>query len=235
LKRHQPASDQVRMFVDLLGDEVDLTVLDQDTPLLMRTTRLPGDAAEPEYCRPVFLEIRRTIAAVQNKLHGRRVAKIWLCGDGPSQQSLAEMAKSELDLPTELFDPFTAFELSGELKQRLPDHHSRYAPLLGMLSDAVAGDRHAIDFLQPRRRPVPKTRQREMAIGIACAAVLLLGFLGWTWWRMDSMDRDIAQLQSRYGSLDKQIKKHKTVKSDAEELNKWLDRDINWLDELHRL
>jgi hypothetical protein len=84
LKRHQPAAGQVRMFVDLLGEEVDLTVLDQDTPLLMRTTRLPGDASQPEYCRPVFLEIRRTIAAVQNKLHGRRVEKIWLCGDGPS-------------------------------------------------------------------------------------------------------------------------------------------------------
>jgi Tfp pilus assembly PilM family ATPase len=235
LKRHQPAAGQVRMFVDLLGDEVDLTVLDQDTPLLMRTTRLPGDASQPEYCRPVFLEIRRTIAAVQNKLHGRRVEKIWLCGDGPSQQTLAEMAKSELDLPTELFDPFTAFEQSAGMRQRLPDHHSRFAPLLGMLADAVAGERHAIDFLQPRRRPAPKTRQRELAIGIACAAVLLLGFIGWTWWRMESLDSDIALLQKQSAKLDKEIKKNTKVQKEAEALNKWLAGDIPWLDEIYKL
>jgi hypothetical protein len=201
----------------------------------MRTTRLPSDASGADFCRPVFLEIRRTIAAVQNKLHGRRVASVWFCGDGPSQQSLAEMAKAELDLPIELFDPFTAFELSGELQQRLPDYHSRFAPLLGMLADAVAGDRHAIDFLEPRRRPPPKSRQRELAIGIACAAVLLLGFLGWTWWRMQSLDSEIAHLQSRYASLDGEIKKNKSVKEEAADLNKWLDRNVNWLDELHRL
>jgi Tfp pilus assembly PilM family ATPase len=235
LKRHQAAAGQVRMFVDLLRDEVDLTVLDQDTPLLMRTTRLPGDASQPEFCRPVFLEIRRTIAAVQNKLHGRRVEKIWLCGDGPSQQTLAEMVKSELDLPTELFDPFTAFELSGALRQRLPEHHSRFAPLLGMLADAVAGDRHSIDFLQPRRRPAPKTRQRELAIGIACAAVLLLGFIGWTWWRMESLDGDIAQLQQRKASLDKKVKDNAKVEKEAAELNTWLANDIPWLDVIQRL
>ncbi|MEX2142842.1 MAG: hypothetical protein WD894_26535 [Pirellulales bacterium] len=235
LKRHQAAAGQVRMFVDLLRDEVDLTVLDQDTPLLMRTTRLPGDASQPEFCRPVFLEIRRTIAAVQNKLHGRRVEKIWLCGDGPSQQTLSEMVKSELDLPTELFDPFTAFELSGTLRQRLPEHHSRFAPLLGMLADAVAGDRHSIDFLQPRRRPAPKTRQRELAIAIACAAVLLLGFIGWTWWRMELLDGDIAQRQQEKASLEKKVKDNAKVEKEAKELNTWLAKDIPWLDAIQRL
>jgi Tfp pilus assembly PilM family ATPase len=235
LQRHHPAADQVRMFVDLLGDEVDLTVLDQDTPLLMRTTRLPGDASQPEFCRPLFLEIRRTIAAVQNKLHGRKVAKIWLCGDGPSQQTLAEMVKSELDLPTELFDPFAAFEQSGGLRQRLPEHHSRFAPVLGLLAGAAAGDRHAIDFLDPRRRPVAKTRRRELAIGAACAAALVLMFVGWTWWRLRTLDNEIAALNQERSKLDAHIKKNVKTEKDAEELDRWLAGDVPWLDVLHRL
>ena len=125
LCRHRPAPRQIRMFVDLLGDEVDLTVLDRDSPILMRTTRLPGDASQPEYTRPVFLEIRRTIASVQNKLHGRRVEAIALCGDGPSQQMLADLIRTELDLPTEHFDPFTAFELAGGMKKHMPERHSQ--------------------------------------------------------------------------------------------------------------
>jgi Tfp pilus assembly PilM family ATPase len=235
LSQHQPAAGQVRIFVDLLGDEVDLTVLDQDTPLLMRTTRLPGDAAQTDYCRPVFLEIRRTIAAVQNKLHGRRVEQVWLCGDGPSQQMLADMVKNEIELPTELFDPFTAFAQTADMTAKLPEHRSRYAPLLGMLADAAAARRHAIDFLEPRRRPPPKSRKREMSLAVALAAVVVLGFIGWTWWRANSLDQDIAQLRSRRSSLDKQIKKNSQVMKEAEQLDKWLAGDIPWLDVLQRL
>jgi Tfp pilus assembly PilM family ATPase len=235
LQRHHPAAGQVRMFVDLLGDEVDLTVIDQDMPLLMRTTRLPGDASQPEYCRPLFLEIRRTIASVQNKLHGRRVEKIWLCGDGPSQQTLSEMVKSELDLPTELFDPFAKFEQAGGMRDRLPARHSRFAPVLGLLADAAAGSRHAIDFLDPRRRPVPKTRRREIAIAAVCASVLVLMFVGWTWWRLRSMDNQIAGLTQRLSKAKSELTKNKQAEKDAEELNKWLAGDVPWLDVLYRL
>jgi Tfp pilus assembly PilM family ATPase len=235
LQRHHPAAGQVRMFVDLLGDEVDLTVIDQDMPLLMRTTRLPGDASQPEYCRPLFLEIRRTIASVQNKLHGRRVEKIWLCGDGPSQQTLSEMVKSELDLPTELFDPFAKFEQAGGMRDRLPAHHSRFAPVLGLLADAAAESRHAIDFLDPRRRPVPKTRRREIAIAAVCASVLALMFVGWTWWRLRSMDNQISALTQSLSKAKSELTKNKQAEKDAEELNKWLAGDVPWLDVLYRL
>jgi Tfp pilus assembly PilM family ATPase len=235
LRRHKPAVGQVRMFVDLLGEEVDLTVLDDDSPLLMRTTRLPGDAGQPEFCRPVFLEIRRTIASVQNKLHGRRVESIWLCGDGRSQQLLADMVRSELELPTELFDPFTAFEQSGALRGRLPEHHSRYAPLLGMLADAAAGDRHSIDFLEPRRRPQAQTRRREATIAAVCIAALALIFVGWTWWRLKSLDDEIAELGRRGSDLDKQLKQNVQVEKEAAELDKWLAGDVPWLDVLFRL
>jgi Tfp pilus assembly PilM family ATPase len=235
LQRHHPAAGQVRMFVDLLGDEVDLTVIDQDTPLLMRTTRLPGDASQPEYCRPLFLEIRRTIASVQNKLHGRRVEKIWLCGDGPSQQTLSEMVKSELDLPTELFDPFAQFEQAGGMRDRLPAHHSRFAPVLGLLADAAAGSRHALDFLDPRRRPVPKTRRREIALATACAATLILMFIGWTWWRLRTMDNEITALSQRRSKLNSEVQKNKQAEKDADELNRWLAGDVPWLDVIYRL
>ena len=172
---------------------------------------------------------------MQNKLHGRRVEAIWLCGDGPSQQTLADMIKTELDLPTELFDPFTALEQSGGMRGQLPTQRSRFAPILGMLADAAAGKRHGIDFLDPRQRPAEKSRRKEMAIAAGVAATLVLMFVGWTWWRLNSLDDEIAGLSRKKRELDGQVKQNVQVEKDAAELDKWLAGDVPWLDVLYRL
>jgi hypothetical protein len=127
------------------------------------------------------------------------------------------------------------FEQSGALRGQLPEHHSRYAPLLGMLADAAAGDRHGIDFLQPRRRPQAKTRRREATIAAVAVAALALIFVGWTWWRLNSLDGQIADLGQRGRDLDKQIKQNEKVEKEAAELDRWLAADVPWLDVLHRL
>ena len=136
--RHRPGPNRIRLLVDLLGDEVDLTVLADDRPIFMRTARLAGDSTSQEQFRAVVMEIRRTIAAMQNRLHGRRVEEVHLCGDGPHQATLGERIESELDLPTKLFDPFTSFEGASAIERKLPEHRGRFAPLLGMLADAAA-------------------------------------------------------------------------------------------------
>lgn len=235
LSRRHPGHGQARMLVDLLGDEVDLTVLVGDTPIVARTTRLPGESSDPEQCRPVFLEIRRTIAAVQNRLHDQRVDAVYLCGDSPYQAALTEQVKRELNLPVEVFEPFEGFELSGALRRSLPEHRSRFAPLLGMLADAAAGQKHAIDFLDPRRKPEPKSRRREATLAVACAATLVLAFVGWTWYRITGMDNEIRQLSQRSIQLDGDVKKAKALQKEVAEIDAWAASDVPWLDVLYRV
>ena len=65
---------RVRLLADLLGDEVDLTVMIDRKVIFLRTARLPCDPLDDLDAAGVPLsEIRRTMAAVQNQLGGRKV------------------------------------------------------------------------------------------------------------------------------------------------------------------
>ncbi len=235
LARHRPGPNRIRLLVDLLGDEVDLTVLADDRPIFMRTARLAGDSTSQEQFRAVVMEIRRTIAAMQNRLHGRRVDEVHLCGDGPHQATLGERIEGELDLPTKLFDPFTSFEGASAIERKLPEHRGRFAPLLGMLADAAAGERQAIDFIDPRRRPAAKSYRREMTLAGALAAVLLLSFAAFTWFWTSRQENEIQQLADKSTNLDKQIEKGKKVQIEVRDLEKWMAGDVAWLDTLYRI
>jgi hypothetical protein len=163
------------------------------------------------------------------------VDEVHLCGDGPHQTTLAERIESELDLPTELFDPFANFEGARAIERKLPEHRSRFVPLLGMLADAGAGERQAIDFINPRRRPAAKSYRREMLLGAALAAVLLLSFAGFTWLWTSGLDSDIQQLAGKSTNLDRDIDQGKKVQREVAEIEKWMAGDVVWLDMLYRI
>ncbi len=235
LARRQPGGDQVRMLIDLLGDEVDLTALVGDTPIFMRTARLPLDTSLPESTRPLIAEVRRTIGAVHNRLKDRRVEAITLCGDGPQHNALAEQMGQELNLPAQLFDPFAGFELADDLRRALPDRRGRYAPLLGMVATAAAEAPHMLDFLAPRKRPVAKTRRRELTIAAAALGVLLVAFAAYTYWQLSQIDGQIATLDDRSKALEKQNTASAALKKDMVELDRWVAGDVPWLDVLAKV
>ena len=144
--------DQVTLLVDLLVDEADLTVVQGGKVVFLRTARLPADPLVDEPTRQALLaEIRRTVAAAQNQLGGRRVASIALCGSGEKHTALADFLAEKFGTPTRLFDPFGGIRLAGALKKELPDHPGRFAPLLGALLDELDQTPHAIDFSIPAR------------------------------------------------------------------------------------
>src|SRR5262249_43500183 len=77
LSRSKPSQAQsLRLLVDLLTEEADLTVLAGDAPVFMRTARLPADPAHGDSLRTILPEIRRTIAAVHARFQGRQVEQI---------------------------------------------------------------------------------------------------------------------------------------------------------------
>jgi Tfp pilus assembly PilM family ATPase/Tfp pilus assembly protein PilN len=235
--RAQPAERaKLRLLVDLLSDEADLTVMADGKVVFLRTMRLADDPLSGTEQAAVLLgEIRRTIAAAQNQLGGRRVESIVLCGRGDRHDALARLMQETLGTPTTLFDPFVGLNLSHELQEAPPELPGRFAPLLGMLLSELEHTPHAIDFLHPRRRPPPPSRRKMyIAAGVA-AGVLLLGYFVYTQIERNWLEDEIAALESQSKSLDDDVARADKLEKKVKMIEKWTAGDMPWLEELRKL
>ena len=237
LCRAQPhRATEVRLLVDLLADEADLTVILGGQVAYLRTIRLPGDPlASTEVSTLLVADIRRTMAAAQNQLGGRAVESIVMCGVGDDQLRLAATIQQALSTPTELFDPFSAVELAASLRHERPDRPGRFAPLLGMLLDEAARARHGIDFLNPRRKPEPRSRRREYTLAGVVAGVLLAVYVLFNWLEGVRLENEIQLLSGQSRALEAPLAGAEKALQTAGEISKWTATDVTWLEELAHL
>jgi Tfp pilus assembly PilM family ATPase len=236
LRRPESTAEQVRLLVDFLNDEADLTVLVGRDAAFLRTARLPVNVlSDAESSRPLLAEIRRTIAAAQNQLGGRKVEAIYVCGTQAEHAAVVSRLEQELGLPARLFDPLAGLHVDPALKRNQPDNIGRFAPLLGMLADEIEQVQHGMDFLNPRKRPVSPSKRNKYAVyGLAaCAVVLLAVFV--IWQRLSSLDAEIAELSNQSKALDPVVTSSKEVERAVTEIKAWSKSDIVWLDELREL
>ncbi len=223
---------RLRLLVDLLSDEADLTVVLDGKAVFLRTTRLDGDSPS---LPALMAEIRLTMAAAQNQLAGQKVEAVVLCGKEPLHLALTENIESEWRMPVESIDPFADLELGTAIERSSPSHRGRFAPLLGMILAEASQKGHAIDFLHPRRRAESPDRRRQWILAGAAAAALLLAYLVYA--RVDHylLSSEVKRLEARSRSLDAQAAAAKTLRTNAAEIAKWTDGEVVWLDQLHGL
>lgn len=233
-KFHQ--DERCRMTVELLGEDADLAVSIGPDVVYPRTVRLPSYDAPPEVRnRALIGEIKRTIVAAQNQLGGRRVEQIILFGDERKLPELQAAWKNDLQMELQVLNPFSLVEVSESLQRAPVSSPGAFAPLLGLLTDEIAGRSHTIDFLHPRKRPPPVNHNRlYMALGGSLAAVALSLFV-LAYWNLWSLSSEALELQIELNRQTKLVDQGKAVRTRAAELDKFSASDVNWLDELERL
>lgn len=225
-----------QLLVDLLADEMDLTVTIDGRVVFTRTARLPSDVlATADFAKPLVAEVRRTMGAALNQLGGKRVERIWLCAGSDEQNELAMQISTALSLPVELFDPFAAVLRGDRMEVARAPHRGRFAPVLGMVTDAAAGQAHAIDFLHSKRRP-EKPSQRPRIMAYSTAALLLVGVGGGLFWHyLGRLDAEILRLKNENLAQQKIVDQYSEVLGRVTEIETWRAQDVNWLDELKSL
>jgi len=228
------ADGKCRLTIDFLEEEADLSVLAGDKLVFPRTVRLPSGASPDVLARSLVAEVRRTVVAAQNQLGGRRVEQVVIFGDSAHHGSLRALLQQELSLDggVELLNPFFEVEQSRELQARPPQNPGTFAPVLGMLLDEAAGTAPGIDFLHPRKRPVPQNHRRfYIGLGTAAAAILLL-FVGYVFLELRQLDARMVTLQKEKAELEKANKKGKTIRDQTQKVDQFVASDILWLEEL---
>lgn len=226
-----------RLTIDFQGEEADLSVLAGETLVFPRTVRLPSGASQEILARSLVAEVRRTVVAAQNQLGGRRVEQVVIFGDSTHHESLRALLQQELSLDggVQLLDPLAQVEQSRELQARPPRNPGAFAPVLGMLIDEVASSPPGIDFLHPRRRPVPQNYRRlYIGLGATAAAALVL-FAGYLWLDLRQRDAQISNLLKEKTALEQKNKKGKTILDQTDKVDQFVAADFTWLEELRVL
>ncbi len=226
-------SERVCLIVDRLTDEVDLIVLVEGKPALLRTVRLPNVANEDKVLKRLLAEINRTAAvAMQNEADGGPVERVYLLGSSGQRHRVADHITNQLFLPVTVVDPFDTVEIDDELR---PEDSGRFAPLVGMLFDETEPGAHAIDFLHPRKKPEPPN-YRRYAISAAALLVMIVLAAGYFVWNgLATLDGEISDRVQRRKELDELLKKADQQRRVVAAVDAWEAGNVNWLDELRDL
>jgi len=223
---------ELRLLIDLLSDEADLTVMSDARVVFLRTTRLGGDPPQPQV---LIGEVRRTMAAVQNQLGGRKVDSIVLCGQGAQQAEMAKRIEKDLAVPTELFDPFQGLNLGQELRSAPPEHPGRFAPLIGLLLAELEHTPHAVDFLHPRHRLEKPKKWKRYILPAVAVVVLLLLYIGIQRYQRVQLMNEINELSDQVILMQNENDRAKKLQKTVVDIDKWSATDVCWLDELELL
>ncbi len=221
--------DELRLLVDLLEDEADLTVMTRGRVVFLRTTRL----SVPFHPMALVGEIRRTMAAVQNRFDGRKVESVIFCGTEEQQAELAKKVAEDLDVKTELLDPFANLSLGEEVRSQPPEHAGRFAPLIGMLLDELDRNPYAVDFLHPRKKPEPPNPWKKYRIHAAAAAVLLVLGLGYYMISQSYAAKEYRELAAKESELKKNLPRWQKIQRQYDAVEPWISNEVNWLDTLY--
>jgi len=217
------------------GNEAELVVLRDGHVVFTRAILLPADNSESEGRDPLLPEIARTIMAVQNQADVGSVDQIFVSGDTNQHQALTDQITAELNVPAEVFDPFTGLIAEPSTDVERAGQPGRFIALLGTLIDESTNVAPSIDFLHPRKRPAPPNRRRQIAAGVAAAAtaVTALAFFAY---------QGYSELKDRYDALKAEeavcsetAKKADAMLQSVAEIEAWSDSDVIWLDELREL
>jgi len=225
--------DERCLLVNLVNDEADLTVVDGGKLAFSRTIRLP-DPADSEACyERVFTEIPRTLMlAPQHDNRSDAVQSVVVFGNAGDHQPLIERLRGELKSDVQHFDAFGALDADNN---SVLDDSGRFVPLLGMLLDEARGQRHAIDFLNPRRKREPPNRKRMLATIGGPVAAVVLGLVYFVWGGLAEAEEEIATLNDQYKELAETVKSTEKNRLLAEAIANWENGNIDWLGEIHEL
>jgi Tfp pilus assembly PilM family ATPase len=233
LWQHHGRAPGCLLMVDLLAEEVDLTVLIDGQVVFIRTVKLPLGDDPAETARWLAGESKRTLAAAANQLGGRRAERVVLCGDTEDYAPVRRAFEKLINLPLELFDPFDGLTLEQDVAAARPTHRGRFAALLGMVVEEAAGVCTGIDFLNPRRPPKPPDRRRLYALAGAAAAAVALGLGFYVWSELADYDRQTLAIKAESAEVDAEIKRLEKAVRESQTVDEFVAGDVTWLDELY--
>ena len=184
--------------------------------------------------RTLRSELTRARMSAAESLGDHKIRRILLIGSADATSAVSDQLALRFDSATiERIDPATSL-VHGRLTEGIT------ATDVVALAGAIQGNAHAtvaaVDLINPRKPPEQKDYRRIAVLGGTLAALLL--FAAFYFWRQGqiselSVRRDL--LQASNNAIKQKLSDGESQLNQAARIGEWVDRDIEWLDEIVRL
>lgn len=234
-----------RLLIECHDEQVECEVLEGETPILCRSVRLglrrdlagngaidseAAAAAAAQVVKSLAAEIRRTVIAGTQALHGRPIQDLWFVAASSADLKTAEA------LAVELGRPVLPLELANYTgKTTAPVGEALSAAAVGAALLLAQRERPLVDLAHPRKRPAPPSRSRLYTLAAAAAAAVFGGGYLWISAGLADLDEQIADKQAEIAALEHQNQKVSKYVVHMAAADKWFAGEVVWLDEFTRL
>ncbi len=230
LLKQERSSANDTVLIDLLSDEAEIVVARDGRVIFVRTVRMPS--AEDARGRALAGELKRSLVACGSSGTLERVV-LW--GRAAVHSQDVEMLVEATDSKVEVLDPFSLVDVDRNTKQNMPEHVGRLAPLVGLLVADETGADRLLDFLNPRKRVevVENPYRKYLIAAVPVAVAALVAFFIYR--QLGALDGRIEGLKMANNDKQKGVKAADVSIARTELVDKYLDGDVNWLNEIRRL
>ena len=230
LLKQERSSANDTVLIDLLSDEAEIVVARNGRVIFVRTVRMPS--AEDARGRALAGELKRSLVACGSSGTLERVV-LW--GRAAVHSQDVEMLVEATDSKVEVLDPFSLVDVDRNTKGNMPEHVGRLAPLVGLLVADETGADRLLDFLNPRKRVevVESPYRKYLIAAVPVAVVALVAFFIYR--QLGALDVQIEELKMVNNDKQKGVKAADVSIARTELVDKYLDGDVNWLNEIRRL
>ena len=223
-----------RVLIQQLGDEVDLTAIENRQVLLTRTVKLASHETDEEFGKQILKEFRRTRASCTHEYAEKIFQQLTLIGNESEQPALFSAFQSLEDAKVNVLDAGQALRWNAASLESIRGSTAEFSPAAFALSDLATKKELTIDLANPRTVSGDDEnagrRKMYLAGGIAAAIAILL--FGASWYLLGQQKKQIKNLST-------QLSQAKNMNTDApngigqvERIDEWKLADVNVLDEL---
>lgn len=184
--------------------------------------------------RAVRSELNRARMAASESLGEYRVGRLLLIGRASVIGAVSDQIAGRMDnAAMDRIDPAGAF-FSGTLPADISA--DVLVAIAGAATVPRAGLVEAVDLINPRKPPVKRDLRRVKILAGVLAAVLVCG-VAWNWrqGQLNELQETLDQLNTEVTDLRQTLDRGKADSDLAVLVGQWVERDINWLDEMDRL
>ncbi len=212
------------LVVDVTGERVDFSVVDEGVIRFSRAGELPEIDDAQKMADAVMTEARRTWMSYRIVEEADGVRRAVVLGDRRVGRLVAESIGDVLKVPATVLEahPLVDARMGG-------DDLGEAWPLAGLLLGPESSGA-AIDFAHPRRAPDIAARRRSLALAGLGAAVVLCG-AGVTAARLDlaEINLRVARLESQRGAARPAYYRYGRDRYRLEHLERWETAAPDWL------